>query len=129
MKNSKYKRSIHTSRGKPIDAFESISSQNIKQRYMNRIQNMMKSSSKEHRSTDYSTNISRSPLVNKGLNVNNNLKYKYDQMAHNLFKEVDFDCAGFITLTKISYYKKIPEKIFYFFGGIFQKIKKLGGVS
>jgi hypothetical protein len=42
---------------------------------------------------------------------------------------IDFDCSGFITATKISYYKQLPEVVFYFFGGIFQKIKQLGGVS
>lgn len=50
-------------------------------------------------------------------------------MVHQLFRDIDFDCSGFITLTKISFYKKMPEKIFYFFGGVFQKIKKMGGVS
>jgi len=43
--------------------------------------------------------------------------------------KIDFDCSGFITYTKIGYCKEIPEKVFYFFGGVFQKVRQLGGIS
>jgi hypothetical protein len=43
--------------------------------------------------------------------------------------KIDFDCSGFITGTKIAYYKELPEHIFYFFGGVFQKVKQLGAVT
>ena len=43
--------------------------------------------------------------------------------------KIDFDCSGFITYTKVGICKDIPEKVFYFFGGVFQKVKQLGGVA
>ena len=57
------------------------------------------------------------------------IKNQFDEMINDLFLKIDFDCSGFITHTKIGYCKEIPEKVFYFFGGVFQKVKKLGGVA
>ena len=57
------------------------------------------------------------------------LKGMYDELVNDLFLKIDFDCSGYITYTKIMFCKDIPEKAFYFLGGVFQKIRQLGGVS
>jgi hypothetical protein len=57
------------------------------------------------------------------------LKGRFDELVNELFLKIDFDCSGYVTFTKIGYCKEIPERLFYFFGGVFQKVKQLGGVA
>lgn len=54
------------------------------------------------------------------------LKQRFDRLVINVFEEIDFDRSGYITSAKISHYKQLPEAVFYFLGGVFQKIRQLG---
>lgn len=79
--------------------------------------------------TNQSSIIERRSNSKKSINATYSFKQRFDDFVRRLFIDIDFDCSGFITTTKISYYKQMPEPVFYFFGGIFQKIKQLGGVT
>ena len=57
------------------------------------------------------------------------LKQQFDIFAKNLFKILDFDCAGFISSCKIAHDKSLSEGVFYFFGGVFQKVRQVGAVT
>lgn len=73
--------------------------------------------------------LSNTVSSKKGGQVANSLKTSYDSLMNELFLKIDFDCTGFITFTKISYCKEIPEAVFYFLGGVFQKVKQLGAIT
>ena len=57
------------------------------------------------------------------------LKQLFDIFAKNLFKRLDFDYAGFISSSKIAQDKSLSEGVFYFFGGVFQKVRQVGAVT
>lgn len=46
-----------------------------------------------------------------------------------LFNKLDFDKAGFISSSKIAHNKAMTEAVFYFFGGVFQKVRQMGAVT
>lgn len=72
--------------------------------------------------------LAKAPNIKKSSSTTT-LKGKYDELVAKLFIMIDFDCTGYISFTKISYCKEIPQNVFYFFGGVFQKIKYLGAVT
>lgn len=73
--------------------------------------------------------LSRIGSSKKPSSILHSLKSRFDELVNNLFIKIDFDCTGYITYTKIGHCKEIPEASFYFFGGVFQKIKCLGAVK
>lgn len=100
--------------------------------YQSKMQTIRRNQSKRKASSrinDQSTILERKSSSKKKVNTTDSLKQKFDYFVHEIFVQIDFDCSGFITATKISYYKHLPEEVFYFFGGIFQKIKQLGAVT
>lgn len=54
------------------------------------------------------------------------LKQQFDSFVRSLFKRLDFENGGFVSASKISREKSLTEAEFYFFGGVFQKIRQLG---
>ncbi len=92
------------------------------------MQNVRKYNNKS-KGHEQSTFIDRQASLKKSCNTTINLKKVFDKFIHELFTKIDIDCSGFITATNISYYKHLPENVFYILGGVFQKVKQLGGVS
>ena len=58
-----------------------------------------------------------------------NIKNRYDDFVRDLFMKIDIECSGFITSTKICHNKSMNENVFYFFGGLFQKVKQMGSIT
>jgi hypothetical protein len=57
------------------------------------------------------------------------LKQQFDGVARELFQRLDFDCGGFVSSSKIAHQKGLSEDVFYFFGGVFQKVRQVGAVT
>ena len=57
---------------------------------------------------EQSTIIDKKISEKKSINTSINLKKLFDKFIHELFIKIDIDCSGFITATKISYYKHLP---------------------
>lgn len=80
--------------------------------YQSKMQTIKRNQSKHKTSTrmnDQSTILERKSSSKKKINTTESLKQKFDHFSHEMFVQIDFDCSGFITATKISYYKHLPE--------------------
>jgi hypothetical protein len=75
---------------------------------------------------DQSTILANKPTP---LPMPSSLKQQFDSFVKTLFRRLDFENGGFVSASKISREKSLTEAEFYFFGGVFQKIRQVGAVT